>query len=119
MQQLFPRDKTILLLGTDAKEWVTDYDSISEFIQADWTHWGDLRLDIEHPIVCASGDVAWLAAGGVVIKRGYPRPIRFTAIATFDQGKWSFRQVQFQWDERLATLRDLTHLKNYSRLRLH
>jgi hypothetical protein len=119
MQELFPRDKKILLLGTDAKEWVAGYDSISEFIEGDWTHWGDVRLDMESPIICSSGDVAWLAAQGVVIKRGHPRPIRFTAILALDQGKWSFRQVQFQWDERLATLRDLSHLKNYGRLRLH
>ena len=117
MQGLFPRDKSILVLGTDAKEWVAGYDSISEFIRGDWVHWGDVRLDIENPVICASGDVAWLATHGVVIKRGHPRPIRFTAILVFDQGKWNFRQVQFQWDERLATLRDLSHLKNYGRLR--
>lgn len=109
MQELFPRGKNILLLGTDAREWNTGYDSIAEFIQGDWTHWGDVRLDTENPVVCASSNVAWLATRGVVVKRGHARPIRFTAILASDQGKWSFRQVQFQWDERLATLRDLSH----------
>ena len=118
MQELFPQDKKILLLGTDAKEWIAGYDSISEFIQGDWAHWGDVLLDIENPVICSSGDVAWLATQGVVIKRGHPRPIRFTAILAFDQGKWSFRQVQFQWDERLATLRDFSHVKNYASLHL-
>lgn len=117
MQELFPRDKKIVLLGTNAREWVTGYDSISRFIHADWTDWGDLRLDIEDPAICASGDVAWVATQGVVTSGGRSRPIRFTAILAFDQGKWSFRQVQFQWDERLATLGDFSQLKNYARLR--
>ncbi len=117
MQELFPRDKEIVLLGTDAKEWVAGYDGISRFIHADWTNWGDVQLDIENPVICASGDVAWLATQGVVISGGHSRPIRFTAILAFDQGKWSFRQVQFQWDERLAALRDFSHVKNFARLR--
>ncbi len=117
MQELFPRNKKIVLLGTDATEWIDGYDSISRFVYADWTTWGDLRLDIENPVICASGDVAWLATQGVVSKRGHPRPIRFTAILASDQGKWSFRQVQFQWAERLAALRDFTHVEDYPRFR--
>jgi hypothetical protein len=36
MNELFPRDRDIVLLGTDANEWITGYELISRFIYADW-----------------------------------------------------------------------------------
>jgi SnoaL-like domain len=116
MDQLFPRDKNIVVLGTDPNEWITGYDSISRFIDADWKNWGDVRLDVEHPVICTSGNVAWLATSGALESGRNSRPLRFTAILVLDDGRWTFRHVQFQWDDRQATLRDFLHLENYSRL---
>jgi hypothetical protein len=117
MDQLFPRDKNIVVLGTDPNEWIAGYDSISRFIYADWKNWGDVRLDTEHPVICTSGNVAWLATSGVLQSGRNSRPLRFTAILVLDDGRWTFRHVQFQWDDRQATLWDFLHPENYSRLR--
>ena len=117
MKELFPRDKDIVLLGTDPNEWITGYEPISQFIYADWKNWGDVRLDTEHPVICTSGNVAWLATSGVLESGRNSRPLRFTAILVLEQEKWTFRHIQFQWDDRQATLRDLLHLENYPRLR--
>jgi hypothetical protein len=116
MNELFPRDKNIVLLGTDPNEWITGYEPISQFIYADWKNWGDVRLDTEHPVICTSGNVAWLATSGVLESGRNSRPLRFTAILVLDDGKWTFRHVQFQWDDRQATLRDFLHMENYTRL---
>ena len=116
MDQLFPRDKNIVVLGTDPNEWISGYESISRFIDADWKNWGDVRLDTEHPVICTSGNVAWLATSGVLESGRNSRPLRFTAILVLDDDRWTFRHVQFQWDDRQATLRDFLHMENYSRL---
>jgi hypothetical protein len=117
MNELFPRDKNIVLLGTDPNEWITGYEPISQFIYADWKNWGDVRLDTEYPVICTSGNVAWLATSGVLESGRNSRPLRFTAILVLEQEKWTFRHVQFQWDDRQATLRDLLRMENYGRLR--
>jgi hypothetical protein len=117
MNELFPRDKNIVLLGTDPNEWITGYDSVSQFIYADWKNWGDVRLDTEHPVICTSGNVAWLATSGVLESGRNSRPLRFTAVLVLDDGKWTFRHVQFQWDDRQATLRDFLRMENYTKLR--
>ena len=117
MKDLFPRDMNVVVLGTDPNEWITGYDSISQFIYADWKNWGDVRLDTEHPVICTSGNVAWLATPGVVELGRNSRPLRFTAILVLDDDRWTFRHVQFQWDDRQATLRDFLHMENYGKLR--
>ena len=117
MDQLFPRDKHIVVLGTDPHEWITGFDSISRFIEADWKDWGDVRLDTEHPVISTSGNVAWLATSGVLESGRNSRPLRFTAILVLEDGRWTFRHVQFQWDDRQATLKDFLHMENYGKLR--
>ena len=116
MDQLFPRDKNIVVFGTDPNEWITGFDSVSRFIEADWKDWGDVRLDTENPVICTSGNVAWLATSGVLESGRNSRPLRFTAVLVLDDGRWTFRHIQFQWDDRQATLRDFLHMGNYSRL---
>ena len=117
MKDLFPRDKNVVVLGTEPNEWVTGYDSVSRFIYADWKNWGNVRLDTEHPVVCTSGNVAWLATPGVVELGRNSRPLRFTAVLVLDDSKWTFRHVQFQWDDRQANLTDFLHIENYRQLR--
>ena len=108
----------IVVLGTEPNEWVTGYDSVSRFIYADWKNWGNVRLDTEHPVVCTSGNVAWLATPGVVELGRNSRPLRFTAVLVLDDSKWTFRHVQFQWDDRQANLTDFLHIENYSAVAL-
>jgi hypothetical protein len=38
-------------------------------------------------------------------------------VLVLDDGRWTFRHIQFQWDDRQATLRDFLHMESYSRLR--
>lgn len=118
MEEVFPRDKNILLLGTDSEEWVSGDDAIRDFIHEDWTKWGDVRLDVQHPVISASGDAAWLATRGVVIHSvRRSRPLRFTAVLSREAGKWTFRQVQFEWDEQQASLGEMAKMMNFGKLR--
>ena len=119
MQQLFPRDGEILLLGTESGEWVRGYDAVRQLIRHDWVDWDNLRLDLNDCYISSSGDVAWLATRGYVYSVDAKRPIRFSATLSRINGKWMFRQVQFQWEDRHAALRDFVQPGSYSQLRWH
>jgi SnoaL-like domain len=108
MEQLFPKDQDILVLGTDSGEWIEGYQRVGDFIANDWRYWGDVRLDVDNAMVSADNEVAWLTTLGTVSSGSSPpRVIRFTAVLTLSNGRWMFRQVQFQWDERMETLAEL------------
>src|SRR5271156_5714334 len=47
MDQLFPKDQDIRVLGTDEGEWIEGYQQVGEFIANDWRYWGDVRLEVE------------------------------------------------------------------------
>lgn len=115
MSHLFPESDDILLLGTDADEWVRGYAAVREFIRTDWLKWGDFRFAVDDSIVWASGDVAWIASVGMVRGKVSDRPLRFSAILTRKGNNWVFRQVHFQWDDRDPKTSDLlqprTHIK--------
>jgi hypothetical protein len=116
MSRLFSENDDVLLLGTDATEWVRGYRAVREFIKGDWLYWGDFRFAVDESIIWSSGDVAWIASVGVVHKQrsGSDRPVRFSAILVRNGRNWLFRSVHFQWDEREPRLSDLflpsTHL---------
>jgi hypothetical protein len=42
MEQLFPKDRDILVLGTDSGEWILGYQRVGDFIAGDWRGWGDV-----------------------------------------------------------------------------
>jgi hypothetical protein len=107
MNQLFPATKECLVLGTEPGEYIRGFERIARFIRNDWQNWGDVRLDVDASVVSGAGDVAWLATPGSVSFQGSPHPIRFTATLVRDDGRWLFRQVQFQWDNRGPLLREL------------
>ena len=108
MEQLFPKDQDILLLGTDSGEWIEGYQRVGDFIANDWRYWGDVRLDVENAMISADNDVAWLTTLGTVSSGSSPpRVIRFTAVLTLSNDRWLFRHVQFQWDERMENLAEL------------
>ena len=118
MQQLFPANDDILLLGTDAKEWVRGYDSVRQFIRSDWLNWGDFRFAVDDSVICSSGNVAWVASVGHVRNLRSDRPVRFSAVLIRDGQNWHFRQIQFQWDEQDPTLSDLARWETLSKLPL-
>jgi ketosteroid isomerase-like protein len=100
MEQLFPKDRDILVLGTDQGEWIEGYQRVAEFIGNDWRYWGDVRLDVEHAAISTAGDVAWVTTLGTVGTGTSPgRAIRFTAVLTRHNGQWLFRHILFQWDD--------------------
>jgi hypothetical protein len=116
MEDLFSRGQDTRLIGTDADEWRNGYDSVAQFIGDDWREWGNLQLDVNDAAVSSAGDAAWLATTGKVIFHGSPRAIRFTAVLTRRNGRWVFRQIQFQWDERLMRFSDLFSKQAWPRL---
>ena len=100
MEELFPKDRDILLLGTDQGEWIEGYERVAEFIGNDWRYWGDVRLDVEHAAIFTVSDVAWVSTLGTVGMGTSPgRAIRFTAVLTRNNGRWLFRHILFQWDD--------------------
>jgi hypothetical protein len=118
MQKLFPKDQDTRVIGTDVNEWENGYQSVARLIHADWIHWGDLHLSVDDSVVNSSADVAWLATTGTVVWPRYSRSIRYAAVLTRKDGRWVFRQIQFQWDERPVVLSDLTSSEKLSRIHL-
>jgi hypothetical protein len=116
MDRLFPENGDILLLGTDADEWVRGYRPVAGFIRTDWLKWGDFRFAVDDSIVWSSGDVAWIASVGAVREQGVDRPLRFSAILTRNGNNWLFRQLHFQWDVRDPSPSDLLHARTYLKL---
>jgi hypothetical protein len=108
MEQLFPKEGDILVLGTDSGEWIEGYQRVRDFIANDWRYWGDVRLDVDNAMVSAEDDVAWLTTIGTVGSGSSPtRAIRFAAVLTRSDGRWLFRHIQFQWDDSPETLAEL------------
>lgn len=116
MSRLFAKNDDVLILGTDAGEWVRGYPAAAEFIRADWQSWGDFRFAVDDSNIWSCGDVAWIASVGVVQFKGADRPLRFSAILTRDGSNWLFREVHFQWDDRDPSAVDILRPKTYFKL---
>jgi hypothetical protein len=116
MSRLFSETNDVLLMGTDADEWIRGYPAVREFIKRDWLNWGDFRLALDNAIVWSSGDVAWVASIGMVHERLSKRPVRFSAILVRNGDDWRFRKLQFQYDERDPRLSDLLRPHTYLNL---
>ncbi len=108
MDELFPKDQDILVLGTDSGEWIEGYQRVGDFIANDWRHWGDVQLEVDNAMISAANDVAWVTTIGTV---GTPastkRAIRFAAVLTRSNDRWLFRHIQFQWDDGPESLSEL------------
>jgi SnoaL-like domain len=108
MEQLFPKDQDILVLGTESGEWIEGYPQVGDFIAGDWRGWGDVRLDVDNAMVSADNDVAWVTTIGTVGTGSVPtRAIRFAAVLTRSNNRWLFRHIQFQWNDRPETFAEL------------
>jgi SnoaL-like protein len=116
MYRLFPETDEVLLMGTDATEWVRGHRAVREFIKADWLGWEDFRFAVDDSIVWSSGDVAWIASIGLVHGQRSDRPVRFSAILVRNGRDWLLRNVHFQWDERDPRPSDLLHPSTYLKL---
>jgi SnoaL-like protein len=116
MQHLFPKDQDTRVIGTDLREWINGYQSIARFIRSDWLDWGNLHLAVDDSVIDSSADVAWLATTGTLVTTRSSRSIRYAAVLTRREGRWLFRQIQFQWDERPVTLSDLTKWDGLSQI---
>ena len=116
MRRLFPREGEVLLLGTESNEWVRGYDDVKKLIRHDWVDWDSLRLDLSDCQVSSAGDVAWVATRGYVYSVDSKRPVRFSATLERMNGEWKFRQLQFQYEDRHAALRDFVQFGHFAQL---
>jgi hypothetical protein len=108
MDELFPKEGDILVLGTNSGEWVEGYQKVGDFFANDWRYWGNLRLDVDNAVVSADNDVAWVTTIGTVGDGSSPsRTIRFAAVLTRSNGRWLFRHIVYQWDDRPESLAEL------------
>lgn len=110
---LIAKNDDVVLLGTDAGEWVHGYSPVTQFIKADWLGWGDLRFAVDDSIISSSGNVAWITSIGIVHFKGWDRPVRLSAVVTKNGSSWLFREIHFQWDDEGPSSADLLHPKTY------
>jgi len=118
MSQLFPPSEDSVVIGTEPGEVIQGHEQIEHFIRSDWAGWGDVRLDVVNALVFDVGDAAWLTTLGSVRLHGSLHPMRFTATLICQDGRWVFRQVQFKWEDRIASLRQMLQPSAFWRLRL-
>jgi hypothetical protein len=114
--RLIAKSDDVLILGTDAGEWVRGYSATAAFIRADWQGWGDVRFNVDDSIISSFGDVAWVASTGEVHFKGFNRPVRFSGVLIRDGNNWLFRQIQFQWDDRDPSSTDIFRPRTYLKL---
>lgn len=117
MSELFAQSDDVQLLGTDADEWNRGFSAVRKFIGNDWTYWGNVHFDLNEATISARGESAWIALPGQVDFASGSRRIRLTGTLTKLEGKWKFVQVQFQWLDRKAGLRDLLRPSTLKALR--
>jgi hypothetical protein len=118
MERLFLPGSDQIVLGTEGGEWNVGPKRIGDFIRDDWKNWGDVKLDLDAPMISSSGNVAWVVTPGDVTFGRVRRAFRFTATLVKSNGHWLFRQVQFQWEiEAGSSLRELLNPSNFHRLR--
>ena len=118
MRALFPSDESTRVIGSEVNEWKNGSAGVARLIGSDWRTWGDLQLAVEDSVIDSKDNVAWLATTGTVRWPSYDRSLRFAAVLTPREGRWVFRQIIFQWDERPLTLSDLTTKESISRIHL-
>ncbi len=117
MSNLFVRSDDVQLLGTDANEWNRGFAAVEKFIGNDWTYWGNAHFDLGEATISVRGESAWIALPGQVDFASGSRRIRLTGTLTKLEGRWKFEQVQFQWLDRKAGLRDLLRPSTIKALR--
>lgn len=112
-QSLLDRDGEILVRGTDESNLVRGYAAVVEFVRNDWLAWGDLRLNLDGPVIDSFQDVAWVHTEGSVRFNQTERPLHFSAVLVRKGDRWLFREMQFQWDQRDPSLSELLHSDLY------
>jgi hypothetical protein len=115
MQDLFDIHGDTLLIGTDEANWVKGYPQAVQFVHDDWSLWGDLRLNLDDPFISSWQDVAWVTTEGEVKFSDTTRPVIFSAVLVRDGDKWLFRKMEFHWDERRSSLREMLQPELYFR----
>jgi len=106
----------VLLPGTESNEWVRGYYDVKKLIRHDWVDWDNLRLDLNDCQVSSADDLAWVATHGYLYSVDSKRPVRFSATLGRMNGEWKFRQLQFQYEDHHAALRDFVQLGHFARL---
>ena len=70
MDLIVPGDQTEMIgIGAaerGAMEWYQGSENVREFVESDWTYWGDVQLDVAGAQITVCGDAAWLSTSGTV-----------------------------------------------------
>ncbi|MFC1475423.1 nuclear transport factor 2 family protein [Candidatus Zixiibacteriota bacterium] len=100
MEQLFSQDN-ILILGTQPREVLKDYDRAGILVSSDWRTWGDCTFLMDNAHISTSGNVAWISTIGYVefdMSQFLVLPLKLTAVMVKENAVWKFQQMQFQFD---------------------
>ncbi len=106
----------MLLPGTESNEWVRGYYDVKKLIRRDWVDRDNLRLDLNDCQVSSADDLAWVATHGYLYSVDSKRQVRFSATLGRMNGEWKFRQLQFQYEDHHAALRDFVQLGHFAQL---
>ena len=83
----------MLLLGTDAEEWWSGYDTVSSVVQEQLKEMQGITVDVSDVSGYADGDVGWGSARvRYTLPNGASNEIRFTGVLHREDGGW--RMVQ-------------------------
>ncbi|MCP4363181.1 MAG: nuclear transport factor 2 family protein [Chloroflexi bacterium] len=70
MQLFLPQDDIEMIgIGAavrDGYEWFQGVQAVREIIESDWTHWGDVTLDIAGAKITVHNETAWLSTSGAL-----------------------------------------------------
>ena len=99
-EQLFSQDN-ILILGTQPREILKNYERARVLVSSDWRTWGDCTFLMDNAHISTAGNVAWISTIGYVkfdMSRFLVLPLRLSAVMVKENDAWKFQHMQFQFD---------------------
>ncbi|UCE60403.1 MAG: nuclear transport factor 2 family protein [Phycisphaerales bacterium] len=106
MEDLFSQEN-ILILGTQPRETLHDYEHATALVRSDWRRWGDCTFLMDQSHVSTSGNVAWISTAGYIefdMSRFLVLPLRLSAVVVKESDVWKFQHMQFQFDLDVTSL---------------
>jgi hypothetical protein len=91
--ELFAPGAATLLVGSEPADWYSGSDATIAHLVASLERYGGVPFEPGAPVAWQAGPVAWVADQ---VTAAFPQaliPIRFTAVAVQDGGRWRFVQV--------------------------
>ncbi|MDF2906129.1 MAG: hypothetical protein K0R34_1450 [Herbinix sp.] len=87
VDELYSTQDNTYVLGTGTGELFIGRDRIIELISDDWSYWGDVRLELDHPHIVIEHETAWVTVQGSVKYSFEDTPARYDSYLNFIKKK--------------------------------